>query len=324
VTKPRALVTGVTGQDGSYLAELLLDEGYEVWGVARHVEADAARNLEGVLDRLQLRAVDVSEPGAMHAMIEQVRPQQVYHLAGPTFVPDSWERPSDTVQAIAGATADLLHAVQGLDPEIRVYVASSGQIFGAAAESPQNELTPCRPQNPYAVAKLAAHELVGAFRSRAGLHACSGITYNHESPRRPERFVTRKVTRGAAAIKLGLRSELTLGDLDTVRDWSHAKDVVRGAWMMVQAPRADDYVLASGVGRTVADLVGTAFGCVGLDPAEHIRTDPDLLRRGEQTPLVGDASKAREGLGWKPEVGFEELIEEMVRADLEELAPTSA
>jgi GDPmannose 4,6-dehydratase len=319
VRRARALVTGITGQDGSYLAELLLGEGYEVWGVARHVEGDAARNLAGVLHRIELRAADVGEPGVTRRLVQETRPGEIYHLAAPSFVPDSWRAPAEALQAIAGSTGELLATAAELDPAIRVYVASSGQIFGATSESPQNERTPCRPQNPYAVAKLAAHQLVGALREHAGLHACSGITYNHESPRRPERFVTRKVTRGAAAIKLGLAEELMLGDLDPVRDWSHASDIVRGAWTMLRASRADDYVLASGVGRTVGDLVRTAFACVDLDPAEYVRTDPGLRRGGEQTPPVGDASKARKELGWAPAIGFEQLVEEMVQADLREL-----
>jgi len=322
VTKARALVTGITGQDGSYLTELLLDEGYEVWGVARRVDGDAASNLEAVLDRIELRAADVSRPGVMRDLIDEAKPREIYHLAGPTFVPDSWERPGETLQAIAGPTGELLQAVQAAEAEIRVYVASSGQIFGAAAENPQNERTACWPQNPYAVAKLASHQLIGTLRRHSGLHACSGITYNHESPRRPQRFVTRKVTRGAAAIKLGLESDLILGDLDTVRDWSHARDIVRGAWLMLQAPTADDYILASGVGRTVGDLVQAAFAVLDLDPGEHVKTHPRLRRDGEETPLVGDPGKARSELKWTPSVAFEAMIEEMVQADLEELRST--
>jgi GDPmannose 4,6-dehydratase len=319
VSAPRALITGVTGQDGSYLAELLVEDGYEVWGVARRVEGDAVRNLSGVLGQVELRAADVGEPGVPRALVEDVGPQEIYHLGAPGFVPDSWSDPAGTLQAIAGGTGELLAAVAELDPAIRVYVAGSGQIFGETSESPQNERTPCRPQNPYGVAKLAAHQLVGALRRHAGLHACSGITYNHESPRRPLHFVTRKVTRGAAAIKLGLADELVLGDLDAVRDWSDARDVVRGARLMLAAEAADDYVLASGVGRTVGDLVRTAFACVDLDPEGRVKSDPGLRRGSEGTAPVGDPSRARAALGWAPAVAFEETIEEMVQADLAEL-----
>jgi GDPmannose 4,6-dehydratase len=207
---------------------------------------------------------------------------------------------------------------------MRVFASASGSMFGEAPESPQREDTPCRPTTPYAIAKLAAHQLVGAMRERYGLHASSGITYNHESERRPEQFVTRRVTRGAAAIALGLQQELKLGALDAIRDWSFAGDIVRGAWLMLQQERADDYVLASGVPHTVAELAHTAFACVDLEAERYLRVDPDLVRPSEGTPSVGDASKAREHLGWVPEVGFEQLIERMVRADLRSLEGVAA
>jgi GDPmannose 4,6-dehydratase len=318
----RALVTGVTGQDGSFLAELLLEKGYDVFGVVR---GGAERSLglsEPLRDRLALLTADLLEPASLRAAVEQAAPQELYHLAAPSFVPASWERPAETMVAIAGGTGALLEAVRELDPRIRVYSAASGAMFGDAPESPQREETPCRPKTPYAVAKLAAHQLVGAVRVHDDLHASSGITFNHESERRPERFVTRKVTRAAAAVKLGLQSEVVLGDLDAVRDWSFAGDVVRGAWLMLQQDRPDDYILASGVPRTVADLARAAFACVDLEADRYVRVDDSLVRRAEATPNVGSPAKARAKLGWEPRLSFEALVERMVRADLNTLQAT--
>jgi GDPmannose 4,6-dehydratase len=316
----RALITGIAGQDGSYLAEQLLADGYEVHGIIRPPIAEPQPNIEQIRDRLELIEGELLEPGTLKAAIERTRPHELYHLAAPTFVPDSWLDPAGTVTAIAGVTAELLEAVRAVDPETRVLIATSREIYGDPPESPQNELTPCRPISPYGVAKLAGHQLVGVLRARYGLHASSAILYNHESVRRPEYFVTRKVTRAAAAISLGLEGELVLGDLDAVRDWSAATDVMRGVRLMLAEPEPGDYVLASGVGRTVRELVRVAFACVDLDPDQHLRLEPDPLRARERTPAVGDPSKARERLGWEPRVGFEELIGEMVAADLARLA----
>ena len=252
-------------------------------------------------------------------VIERARPAEIYHLAGPSFVPDSWERPRETIDAIGGSAAELLEAVRELAHGTRVFSAASGAIFGDAQESPQREDTPCRPTTPYAIAKLAAHEIVGLMRARDGLHASSAIVYNHESERRPEQFVTRRISRAAEAIALGLQDELTLGSLDAVRDWSFAGDIMRGAWLMLQQERPEDYILASGVPRTVAELAQTAFACVDLDYERYVRVDPSLVRPLEARPSVGDPSKAREQLGWEPQVGFEELVERMVQADLRSL-----
>jgi GDPmannose 4,6-dehydratase len=252
-------------------------------------------------------------------VIERVRPREIYHLAAPSFVPASWEAPGQTISAITGSAAAILEAVREIDPQIRVFNSASGSMFGDAPESPQREDTAFRPVTPYAIAKLAAHELVGALRTHDGLHASSGIAFNHESERRPERFVTRRITRGAAAIALGLQQELTLGALDAVRDWSFAGDIVRGAWLMLQQDRPDDYVLASGVPHTVAELARTAFACVDLDAERYLRVDSSLLRPAEGTASVGDPGKARERLGWQAELSFGELIERMVRADLRSL-----
>jgi GDPmannose 4,6-dehydratase len=244
------------------------------------------------------------------------RPHELYHLAAPTFVPASWEDPTETVAAIAGATATLLAAARETDPEMRVWVAASSEVFGDAAESPQHERSPMRPRTPYGVAKLAAHGLAGAMREHHGQFVCSGIAYNHESPRRPERFLSRKVTRGAAAIALGRQDELVLGDLQAVRDWSHAVDAVRAMRLALAHDEPGDYVVASGAGRTVADLVRAAFARVGLEPDERVRVDPALVRPPEPTPLVGDPSRARCVLGWAPERSFEDMVAEMVEADL--------
>jgi GDPmannose 4,6-dehydratase len=309
----RALVTGITGQDGSYLTELLLREGYDVVGMVRPGDSPPVGKV-GVV------AGDLLDPVSLRAAVEDVRPHELYHLAAPTFVPASWEDPAQTMAAIGGATATLLTAARTVDPEMRVWVSTSSEVFGDAGESPQRERSPMRPRSPYGAAKLAAHGLVGALRDRFGLFACSGITYNHESPRRPEYFLPRKVSRGAAAISLGLEEELVLGDLDAVRDWSHASDVMRAAWLALQADSPGDYVVASGVGRTVRELAAAAFAAVDLDWRDHVRVDPPLVRPPEPTLLVGDPSRARDRLGWEPRVTFEELVTEMVAADLAALA----
>ncbi len=316
----RALVTGLTGQDGSYLAELLLERGYEVVGVVRG-QPDAPLGLaEHLRGQVELVNADLLDPGRLSRLPEEVRPDELYHLAAPSFVPDSWERPSRTLAAIAVAWAALLEGVRRASPGTRVFLAASAAIFGDTPETPQREETPCRPRNPYAVAKLAAHQLTGRVREHDGLFACSGILYNHESERRPEAFVPRKIARAAAAIKLGQAHGVALGSLDAVRDWSFAGDVVRGAWLALQQDRPDDYIFASGVGHTVAELADVAFAHVGLEARKYIRVDPAMVRRSETMPLVGDPTRARERLGWEPTVNFEELIQRMVEADLRALS----
>ncbi len=335
----RALITGISGQDGSYLAELLLEKGYHVTGLvhARGGGGDddddderaddaatpslgAAAHLRG---RIEVVAGELLDHASLEAAVRQVRPHELYHLAGPSFVPYSWEHPSQTFAAIAGATAALLETVRALDPAIRVFVAGSAAMFGWASESPQREDTPAQPNSPYAVAKLAAHQLVGALRTHNGLYLCSGILYSHESERRPLHFATHKITRAAAAIKLGLAEEVVLGDLEAVRDWSFAGDIVRGAWLTLQQQHPADYILASGVGHTIAQFADTAFACVGLRAAEHIRIDPTLVRAREATPPVGDPTRARRELGWRAELDFEQLVARMVRADLRALGEVS-
>jgi GDPmannose 4,6-dehydratase len=316
---PSALITGITGQDGSFLAELLLEKGYDVSGLVRGQGERMLGCSEHLRGQLELVTGDLLDPESLRLAVEEVRPREIYHLAAPSFVPASWDRPNETIAAITGSAASILQAVRDLDAEARVFVSSSGAIYGDAPQSPQSEDTPCRPGTPYAIAKLAAHQLVGALREHEGLHASSGIAYNHESERRPERFVTRRITRGAAAIALGLQDHLTLGNLDAIRDWSFAGDIVRGAWMMLQQDRPDDFVLASGVAHTVADLAAAAFACVDLDVERYLRIDPSLVRPPERTPSVGDPQKARARLGWEPEVSFEQLVERMVKADLRSL-----
>jgi GDPmannose 4,6-dehydratase len=321
VSARRALVTGIGGQDGSYLAELLVTKGYDVTGMVRDPEGRALPNLEhaGVRDQVSLVAGDLLDPASLVDALGAVRPHELYHLAAPTFVPASWEDPTEFLAAIGGATATLLGAARRLDPELRVFVATSPEIFGDAGESPQHERSPMRPRTPYGVAKLAAHGLVGVMRERYDTFAVSGITYNHESPRRPHQFLPRKVTRGAAAIALGLQDELVLGDQEAVRDWSHAADIMRGAWLSLQAGAAQDYVFASGVGRTVGDLVAAAFRAAGIPSEGRVRVDPAFVRPPEATPLIGDPSRARTALGWEPQRSFDDLIAEMVAQDFAEL-----
>ncbi len=312
-----ALITGLSGQDGSFLADLLLDQGYEVVGMIRASgDLGAAQHLLG---RVGLVPGDLLDSEGLTKLVAEVRPTELYHLAAPSFVPESWRQPARTIEAIASSTAVLLEAVRDHSPETRVCIAASAAMFGEAPETPQHEDTHCRPLNPYAVAKLAAHQLTGRLRAHEGLFACSGILYNHESERRPESFVPRKITRAAAAIKLGQAREVSLGALDAVRDWSFAGDIVRGMWLMLQQDRPDDYILASGVPHTVADLAELAFDYVGLNARDYIRVDAALVRLAETMPLVGDPSRAHERLGWQRTHTFEQLIERMVQADLREL-----
>ncbi len=316
---PSALITGITGQDGSFLAELLLEKDYRVSGLLRDAAAPTLGCSEHLRGRIELIEADLLQPETLSSAIEEVRPRELYHLAAPSFVPASWERPGETVGAIVGSCAAILESVRAIDPTIRVFVSASGAMFGEASESPQREDTPARPSSPYAVAKLAAHQLVGLMRRHDGLHASSGIVYNHESERRPERFVSRRITRAAAAISLGLQRELTLGSLEAVRDWSFAGDIVAGAWLMLQQEQPGDYVLASGVAHTVAELARTAFACVDLDAERYLRVEDSLVREPEGTPSVGDPTRAHEQLGWRPRVDFEALVQRMVDADLRSL-----
>jgi len=316
---PRALITGIAGQDGSYLAELLVEKGYEVFGVVLGSPADPCPNLAAVRDEIHLIQGDLRDRGTLPDAIERSRPDELYNLAAGSFVPASWEDPVATTELMAVGVTATLESVRRRWPDLRVFQASSAEIFGATAESPQRETTPCVPRSPYAIGKLCGHLMVGTYRERYGLHASSGILYNHESPRRPPEFVTRKVTRAAAAISLGQASELRLGNLDATRDWCFAGDVAEAMWLMLQREAGDDYVIASGVARTVRDLVETAFAAVGLDPERHVVVDPAFVRPPEPVARLGDASKARDELGWKASTPFEEMVAAMVEADLREL-----
>ena len=313
----RALITGITGQDGSFLAEQLLDRGYDVIGVTRRPPSEELGSSEPLRERLTLICGEVADPGTLSAIVDAA-PEEIYHLAAPTFVPDSWRGggPQATMRAIYESAATLLTLVTGELPEARLFLAGSGEMFGDAPESPQREDTPCRPRSPYASAKLAAHQLAGQLRARDQLFVVSGVLYNHESERRPERFVSRKITRAAAEIALGRRDQIELGDLSAVRDWSFAGDVMHGAWLALQHDTPDDYVLASGVGHTVGDLLTAAFAHVQLDPERHVQIDSGLVRAHEQVAPVGDPSHAREVLGWEPSLSFAQLVGRMVDADL--------
>ena len=311
----RAVVTGIGGQDGSYLAELLLDRGTEVVGLVRP-GAGTHANLADLSAGIELVEADLLDQASLESVLRSARAEELYNLAAPSFVPASWERPVETAEfAAVGATA-VLEAIRAVDPSIRYYQASSSEIFGDPAETPQSERTPLAPVTPYGVAKAYAHFIVRSYRRRYGLYACSGILYNHESPRRPAEYLPRKVALGVAGISLGLEHEVVLGDLDARRDWGYAGDYVRAMWLMLQQEEADDYVVASGDSHSVRELVECAFAHVGLNWQDHVRVDP-VLQRGaaELHDLVGDASKARERLGWSPEVSFEQLVRLLVDAD---------
>jgi GDPmannose 4,6-dehydratase len=316
----RALVIGIAGQDGSFLAELLLEQGYDVFGVVRQPVSSHFGNLTAIRDELELSQADVLDELSLVDVLTASRPDEVYNLAAPSFVPMSWRQPVLTAEFAAVGCTALLEAIRRVDPGIRFYQASSSEIFGEPREVPQQEDTPLAPVTPYGVAKAYAHFITRSYRRRYGLHASSGILYNHESPRRPLDFVTRKISHAAAAISLGLESEVSLGDLDARRDWGFAGDYVRAMWLMLQQPEPDDYVIASGESHSVRDLVASAFSRVGLDWEEHVRIDESLVRgKAELYDLVGDPSKARERLGWSATVEFEELVNLLVDADLERL-----
>jgi GDPmannose 4,6-dehydratase len=315
----RALITGITGQDGSYLAELLLDEGYEVFGAIRRLSAPNDWRIEHLLDRITLLPADLLDQLSLLKAIDDVRPHEVYNLAAMSFVPASWDQPMLTGEFNAQGVTRLLDAIRRVDPTIRFYQASSSEMFGKVREVPQTELTPFYPRSPYGVSKVFAHYITVNYRESYDLFAVSGMLFNHESPRRGLEFVTRKVTDGVARIKLGLRDKLSIGNLDAHRDWGFAGDYVRAMWMMLQQDAPDDYVIATGVSHSVRELIEIAFARVGLDWQKHVYQDPALLRPAEVDHLLGDSAKAREKLGWKPRVDFKQLVEMMVDADLERL-----
>lgn len=313
----RALITGVAGQDGSFLAELLLDRAYEVYGVVRRDPAEDFENLRAIRSRIELVQADLLDQLSLLAALQRCRPHEVYNLASVSFVPTSWEQPVLTAQFAAIGVTAMLEAIRHVDPSIRFYQASSSEIFGEAVDVPQTEQTPLSPLTPYGVAKAYAHFIVGSYRRRYRLHASSGILYNHESPRRPLEFVTRKVTHAAAAISLGVQQTFTIGDLEARRDWGYAGDYVDAMWRMLQQDEPSDFVIAQGQTHSVEELVACAFAHVDLDWHEHAVVDESLKRgRAELHDLVGDSTKARRVLGWSPSVTFEQLVQLMVDADL--------
>ena len=316
----RAVITGITGQDGSYLAELLLDKGYEVTGIVRRLSASNSWRIEHLLDKITLRPADLLDQLSLVRVIQDVRPHEFYNLAAMSFVPASWDQPMLTGEFNAQGVTRVLEAIRHVNPGIRLYQASSSEMYGRVREVPQTELTPFYPRSPYGVAKAFGHYITVNYRESYGIFAVSGILFNHESPRRGIEFVTRKVTDGVARIKLGLSDHLGLGNLDACRDWGFAGDYVRAMWLMLQQEEADDYVIATGVSHSVKQLVEIAFGHAGLNWREFVRVDPAFLRPAEVDHLIGDASKARRVLGWAPQVNFEQLIAMMVDADLARLS----
>jgi GDPmannose 4,6-dehydratase len=312
----KALITGITGQDGSYLAELLLDNGYEVTGAVRRASAPNLWRIEHLLDRVRLLPGDLLDQLSLIRLIEQSEPTEFYNLAAMSFVPASWDQPMLTGEFNAQGVTRVLEAIRTVNPAIKLYQASSSEMFGKVRETPQTELTPFYPRSPYGVSKVFAHYITVNYRESYDLFAVSGILFNHESPRRGLEFVTRKVTDAVARIKLGLADSLPLGNLDAHRDWGFAGDYVRAMWLMLQQDRAEDYVIATGESHSVRELVDVAFAHVGLDWEKYVRIDPKLLRPAEVEHLIGDASKARAQLGWRPEVDFKGLVRMMVDADL--------
>ena len=313
----RAIISGITGQDGSYLAELLLEKGYEVTGIVRRSSSPNMWRIEHLLDRITLRPADLLDQLSLVRVIQDVKPHEFYNLAAMSFVPASWDQPLLTGDFNSQGVTRVLEAVRQVDPAIRLYQASSSEMYGRVRETPQTELTPFYPRSPYGVSKAFGHYITVNYRESYNMFAVSGILFNHESPRRGLEFVTRKVTDGVARIKLGKADSVALGNLDAKRDWGFAGDYVRAMWLMLQQDSADDYVIATGVSHTVQHLVETAFGHAGLDWKKHVRTDPAFLRPAEVDLLIGDATKARTKLGWKASVSFEQLIGMMVDADLE-------
>lgn len=316
----RALITGVTGQDGSYLAELLLDQGYEVHGVVRRSSTETFERINHLSGRIQLHQADLLDQLSIIDVMKTTRPDEVYNLAAQSFVPTSWKQPALTAEFTAVGVTKVLEAIRLLGPDkIKFYQASSSEMFGKVVEVPQTETTPFYPRSPYGVAKVYGHWITVNYRESYNMFCCSGILFNHESERRGREFVTRKVTDGVARIKLGMAKELRLGNLDAKRDWGFAGDYVRAMWLMLQQPQADDYVVSTGQTHTVRRLVELAFAAAGLDWEKYVVIDPALVRPAEVELLIGDPAKAKAKLGWEPQVSFEQLVTRMVNADLARL-----
>jgi GDPmannose 4,6-dehydratase len=316
VTQRRALITGITGQDGSYLAEFLLEKGYAVHGMVRRASSDHFARIAHLQDRIQLREGDLLDQLSLITLLHDVAPHEVYNLAAQSFVPTSWAQPILTSEATALGVTRMLEAIRVVDRSIKFYQASSSEMFGKVRESPQDEKTPFYPRSPYGVAKVYGHYLTVNYRESYGLFAVSGILFNHESPRRGRQFVTRKITHGAAAIKLGLATELRLGNVEAKRDWGYAGDYVEAMWLMLQQPTPDDYVIATGETHSVRELCEVAFARVGLDWERYVVVDKSHVRPAEVDTLIGNAAKAHRVLGWQPKVSFRNLVEIMVDADV--------
>jgi GDPmannose 4,6-dehydratase len=320
VSKPRAFITGITGQDGSYLAEFLLEKGYDVYGMTRRASTENVERIAHLTDRLTLIQGDLLDPPSLDAALREAQPAEVYNLAAQSFVPTSWNQPVLTAEFTAVGVTRMLEAVRAVDPGIRFYQASSSEMFGKVREVPQTELTPFHPRSPYGVAKVYGHHITVNYRESYDLFATSGILFNHESPRRGLEFVTRKISDGVARIKHGLSEELRLGNLNAKRDWGFAGDYVEAMWLMLQQDEPADYVIATGEEHSVRDFVESAFERAGLDPERHVVQDSQFMRPAEVDHLVGDASKARRELEWVPRTPFRELVELMVDADLERVS----
>jgi GDPmannose 4,6-dehydratase len=324
VSQKTALITGVTGQDGSYLAELLLEQGYRVVGMTRRTSTDVHERIQHLVDRIEIVSGDLLDQSSITSIIADVRPDEVYNLAAQSFVPTSWNQPVLTGEFTALGVTRILEAIRATDPRIKFYQASSSEMFGKVQAVPQNEDTPFYPRSPYGVAKLYGHWITVNYRESYDIYACSGILFNHESKRRGKEFVTRKITDGVARIKLGIAKELRLGNLDAKRDWGFAGDYVRAMWMMLQQQRPEDFVVASGRTHEVRDFVRLAFAAVDLPWESHTVVDPRFYRPAEVDLLVGDPAKAKAVLGWEAEVSFEDLVQRMVAADLDRLRPLVA
>jgi len=321
----KALITGITGQDGSYLAELLLEKGYEVHGVVRRASTENFERISHLGDRIHLHQADLLDQLSIIEVLKAAKPQEVYNLAAMSFVPTSWKQPVLTGDFTGIGVTRVLEAIRLVDPKgIRFYQASSSEMFGKVQEVPQRETTPFYPRSPYGVAKVYGHFITVNYRESYGMFCCSGILFNHESERRGKEFVTRKVTDGVARIKLGMQQELRMGNLDAKRDWGFAGDYVRAMWLMLQQDKPDDYVIATGETHTVRELVQNSFGCVGLDWQKYVKVDPAFVRPAEVDLLLGDPSKAKRQLGWTPQVTFAQLVERMVKADVQRLTSAGA
>jgi GDPmannose 4,6-dehydratase len=318
----RALITGITGQDGSYLAELLLTKGYEVFGLVRRSSVKRFERIEAIMDSISLVEGDLTDQSSLDSVIDEVQPDEVYNLAAQSFVPVSWNQPVLTGDVTGLGVTRVLEAIRKHSPKARFLQASSSEMFGKVREMPQTELTPFYPRSPYGVAKTFGHYITVNYRESYGLYACAAIGFNHESPRRGMEFVTRKVTHQVARIKCGLADKLAMGNLDAKRDWGFAGDYVYAMWLILQQAQPEDFVLATGETHSIRELLEVAFPAAGLDWKQHVHCDPKLMRPAEVEYLCGNASKAREKLGWKPRLGFAELIKMMVEADLDALQAT--